>query len=207
MISEIPKTAAMNSVVTPMATQQRQIDASSSQARPFLLQAQDSKLSLEQRWKAVLLMGSLGQATRKDFEPLLSTKEWFLRNAALVAMQRRSAEDGEFAALRLLSDSALIVRSAAVQALSESKSMEARKHLWAELSHGRNFRNQKSLWIRKQIAEVLAKAPVPEERALFLEASKTSDPDVKLISQQALNSMQLQNSYPSQQKQVPPGVL
>lgn len=174
---------------TPVAQQSYQTAQSSAEAsRGFLAQAQNPKLSIDQRWKAVLLMGSLGQGTRKDFEPLLSAKEWFLRNAALIAMQRRSFADGQYAALRLLSDPALIVRSAAVQALSGSQDLEVRSRLWQELSHQRNFRHQKSLWIRKQITEVLAKSPLPHERSLFVEISKTADQDIKIIAQQVLGT-------------------
>ncbi|MNT05869.1 hypothetical protein D3C72_1405090 [compost metagenome] len=131
------------------------------------------------RWRAIMAMA---EAKKEQAIPELlraSRHEmWFMRNAALVAMNEVHPAEAELLAKRLLKHKALLVRSAAVEILRTKVSAANRDVLWEELNQSYNFKNKQSLWIRSQIVEVLAVKPKNHELTMF--SNLLSDKDERI---------------------------
>lgn len=132
--------------------------------------------SMTMRWRALV---SLADMTSEKALPLLkkaaASDKWFMRNAALVAMEQSHPLQAEVWARKLLKDKALVVRSAAVQTLQKFGSEENRDLLWAEMDEKYNFRKDTSLWIRSQIVEGLGQKPESHEMKIFARLLKDKD--------------------------------
>lgn len=124
--------------------------------------------SMRIRWRALMVAAeTYGVKSTQDLLKAAQHKEWFMRNASLVALAEVNREQAERLALKLVKDKALVVRSAAVDILQKSVAPSTRDILWEELDQKYNFRNQQSLWIRSQIVEALASHPVDHELRIF----------------------------------------
>lgn len=159
----------------------RQLAGVNSQRYPqFLELAFDKQQSMSLRWKALMAASDAkGVLALKDILKAADSKEWFMRNAALVAVNSISVAEGEKLAQRLISDKALVVRSAAVQMLENSKDRDVRNTLWVELNKDYNFKKQQSLWIRPQIVKILAKSPKDFELKDFVRLLDDKDMQVQ----------------------------
>ena len=133
------------------------------------------------RWRALMAASEArGEKATDDLLKAGSHDQWFMRNAALVALKEVNPDQATKLAQKLVKDKALVVRSAAVLVLEENSAPEIRELLWAELDQSYNFKNSESLWIRHQIVEALAKNPKMQELKQF--AKLLSDKDVRLQS-------------------------
>lgn len=117
----------------------------------------DRTQSLQIRWRAVTTMGKWDALQfRPQLDRALASKEWFMRNAALIALQNDERPRAIAWSQRMLEDKSLVVRTQAVRNLIELNASESEPLLWKEISNRRNFRKGESLWIRAHIAEALA---------------------------------------------------
>lgn len=120
------------------------------------------------RWRALMLAAeSRREKATADLLKAAIHKQWFMRNAALVALAEVNQTEAQKLAKKLIKDKALVVRSAAVEVLQKSTLPEVRDLLWEEMGQKYNFRHQESLWIRSQIVEALAQKPVDHELRIF----------------------------------------
>lgn len=114
--------------------------------------------NLQVRWRAITTMGPLDPVYfKRDLEKALKSKEWFLRNAALIAILNEPRDSAVKWSMDLLKDPSLMVRTQAVRNLVGLEAKEAEATLWAEIWDKKNFRGRESLWIRAHIAEALAR--------------------------------------------------
>lgn len=162
--------------------------------------AKDARIGFSKRWKAIVALSELRKdQSLDDLKTLSLSKEWFIKNAVLVSLQNiRSPQKMEITK-RLLKDSSLVVRSAAVDQLIYEGVDAHRDLLWEELFHERNKKKNQSLWIRNQIIKALAQNPKPLERSLFLKLLNEKESEIvnsslkgaqKLVlSQQEINSL------------------
>lgn len=158
----------------------RQIVAFDKDRYPqFIKIAFDDQQAMSIRWKALIAASDTQHAQAiKDIYRAAEAKEWFMRNAALVAAQNISQVEGEKVAQKLLTDKALVVRSAAVEVLEVSSSQDIRNTLWVELNKSYNFKKNTSLWIRPQIVRTLAKKPKDSELKDFIRLLDDKDLNV-----------------------------
>lgn len=142
----------------PLENRIKIINALGSQARPTLeFIAHDKKQTLQMRWRAVTALGRLYPIkSMKVLEEMAQSSEWYLRNAAAIAMVYGERMWAINWSKKLLRDPALVVRTAAVQTLGKLKAAEAEDELWTALYSNINYSNGKSLWIRRHIVEALA---------------------------------------------------
>jgi HEAT repeat protein len=183
VLAAVPKTSTLSKEAVeemlslPEQNRYRVADKKGNEIYPQLLRlAANTKENLGVRWKSLTLAAHLKrQASVKDVSTYLGAREWYMRNAALVALQEVSPAEAQKAALQLLDDKALVVRSAAVEALGTDLTAETRDRLWEELSAGYNFRKNQSLWVRAQIAQKLALSPEKDEAARFIDMLKEKD--------------------------------
>lgn len=149
--------------------------------KEFIAVAFAENQSMRLRWRA-LMMAAEGRREKSTPDLLKASvhKQWFMRNAALVALAEVNEPEAQKLAKKLLKDKALVVRSAAVDVLQKSPRPEVRDLLWEEMSQKYNFRNQESLWIRSQIVEAMAQKPADHELKLF--SKFLSDKDARVQS-------------------------
>ena len=117
----------------------------------------DETAPMEARWRAVTAMGRIGgKLSMPELKQALHSKVWFLRNAALVSSVQIDREQALSWAKELMSDKALVVRSAAVDVMTDLKDLKSKNILWQKLNAKENFRGKQSLWIRRKIVESLS---------------------------------------------------
>lgn len=156
----------------------------------FISVAFDESQPMNLRWSALTAAARVrGMAATDDLLKASSHKQWYMRNAALVALSEVNPTQGQMLAKKLLKDKALVVRSAAVEALRKDLSLEIRDLLWEELNQDYNFKNSRSLWIRQQIVSTLAKQPVNREAKIFIQLLSDKDPEVQLPAVRGLEKL------------------
>lgn len=147
----------------------------------------DEKASMDLRWKAITAAGLLkGNTLKPQLKKAMVAKEWFVRNAALVALETMDPAEAKRFAKKLLDDKALVVRSAAVETLSRLDDRTATSILWKKLSAKENFRGSQSLWIRKQITQALAQLDKSESQGRFIGLLEDGDEGVQEAAVKAL---------------------
>ncbi|MGZ3797012.1 MAG: HEAT repeat domain-containing protein, partial [Pseudobdellovibrionaceae bacterium] len=120
--------------------------------KDFLAVAFSESQSMRFRWRALMLAAeNRREKATPDLLKAANHKQWFMRNAALVALAEVNEAEAQKLAKKLVKDKALVVRSAAVDILQKNARPEVRDLLWEEVSQKYNFRNKESLWIRAQI--------------------------------------------------------
>jgi len=139
----------------------------------------DKRYGLQARWRALTTMGRWDAALfRHELDRALTSGEWFMRNAALIALQSDERARAVNWSMRLLDDPALVVRTQAVRNLIALDAREAEPKLWEKMFAGTNFHGQESLWVRIHIAEALATFASPQRTRSF--QRMLMDPDERL---------------------------
>jgi hypothetical protein len=155
-----------------------------------ILKASNQKLSMSQRWAALLQATDLARGNQLDEVKKFSQhSEWYLRNATLVALNKVDHSAAISTAKELISDKALVVRSAAVEVLAQRMSSENKAILIKELDKNYNFHKKSSLWIRPQILGKVADVAVQGDRNLFAQHLFDTDKQVSEVCARALEKL------------------
>lgn len=155
-----------------------------------IARAKNQSLPMAQRWDALIKSAEEADGTQiKQVLDFAKSKDWYMRNALLVALDKVGTDLVYDKAKVLVSDKALVVRSAAVEILTRLESQEVRDLLAKELNRNYNFVGKKSLWIRAQIMKNLVKKPYQSEREYFAKLLFDNDPEISAMSMQALEKI------------------
>lgn len=141
------------------------------------------------RWKSLVKMSEMKKSDSvPDMKQALKSDTWYMRNAALLALETVNRDEAYDAAKKQLDDPALVVRSAAVDVLMKypQHEKEVRALLWRELEDPQNIVKKRSLWIRPQIVKYLAKKPQVSERSQFLKLVDEGDEEIRTLAQKAI---------------------
>lgn len=131
--------------------------------------AQNTKKPMSVRWQALINAADVAQyAQIEEIKAFAKSKEWYMRNAALVALEKINVNHAEEEAQLLIKDKALVVRSAAVDVLAKRFTRENRNLMALELSKPYNFAGKQSLWIRSKIFNVIAAKASSGDRPFFV---------------------------------------
>lgn len=152
--------------------------------------ANTTALPMTARWKALMLAAEV--ADSHQIQKIMSfskDKDWFMRNASIVALDKMGTDLVYDQAKNLITDKALVVRSAAVEQLSKLNNSEIRKLFSEELSKKYNFNGTSSLWIRPQIMKYLVQRPSAEEKSFFVKYLYEKDEQIALLSTEALQKL------------------
>ena len=156
----------------------------------YVISAANSKLSMSQRWVALIKAAKVATADELiQIKKFSESKEWFMRNAALVALNKVDKSAAMTEAKRLIYDRSLVVRSAAVEIISSNLSEENKNILSVEMSKAYNFHKTSSLWIRKQIVEKLSIAASLADRDFFVRGLFDSDKEIAKMSAKMLSKI------------------
>ena len=132
--------------------------------------------ALGTRWQAFMAMAKLGDKdAMPEIDQALNSHEWFLKNAALKVVVLFDETKAYSAAVKSLDDSALVVRSQAVKTLAKVKNEKCVPRLWQELYSKENYLKNQSLWIRKDIVNVLAELSPKGSEEKFIKVLNDSD--------------------------------
>jgi hypothetical protein len=166
-----------NLLAAPMPTRVAQFKKMSATGYKFLSRtAFDSSQNLQTRWRAVTTMGHVDIAYfHKDIERALKSSDWFLRNAALIAILHDERTRAVHMSAQLVSDPALVVRTQAVHNLLQLNASESAGLLWQQIFARQNFRGHESLWVRVHMAEALAHFATPGSAKGFQRLLQDSD--------------------------------
>lgn len=130
--------------------------------------AKNVKMPMSARWQALVDAAEVAHyAQIEEIKAFAKSKDWYMRNATLVALDKINVNHAMDEAQVLLKDKALVVRSAAVDVLSKRFTRENRNLMALELSKPYNFSGKQSLWIRSKIFNVIAAKATTEDRAFF----------------------------------------
>jgi hypothetical protein len=150
----------------------------------------DAKESLDLRWKAIVTLGRLDPVfARPHLETAMKSTDWFMRNAALVVVPYNERGWAIKWSRILMHDQALVVRTAAVKALTELRAIEATDLLWEKLYASENFKRGTSLWIRPYIAKALAGMARKQDQPQYLKMLQDKDSRLHVPAQLALNKI------------------
>lgn len=117
----------------------------------------DSSRHLRVRWASLSSIAHVNnELSYKVLKKASVSKDWFMRDASLKAYTKYYPKEAKQLARKLINDPSLIVRTSAVKAIRRMKDHSASNDLWQKLYDRKNFRNGKSLWIRKHIVATLA---------------------------------------------------
>jgi HEAT repeat protein len=155
-----------------------------------IARAKNQSLAMSQRWDALIKAAEAADGVQmKQVLEFAKSKDWYMRNALLVALDKMGTDLVYDNAKLLLSDKALVVRSAAVDILNRLENQEVRGLLAKELNRSYNFVGKKSLWIRAQIMKGLVKRPYQSEREYFAKLLFDKDPEISGLSISALEKI------------------
>ncbi|MEK6629005.1 MAG: hypothetical protein AABY53_10295 [Bdellovibrionota bacterium] len=157
----------------------------------YIDMASNNKLGMNSRWSSLVNAAGIAadgsdEDQLKQIKNFVNSKEWYLRNAAMIALSKINPLEAMIEAKKLLRDKALVVRSAAVEIISQNLTDEHKKLLIAELSKPYNFHKKNSLWIRKQIIEKLSTTAEMKDREVFAKSLFDQDKEISHISAKAL---------------------
>ena len=149
--------------------------------------ANDSDRTMNLRWRALTSAAALRrEKAEPDLLKAAKAPEWFMRNAALVSLNEFVPAQSVALARRLVTDPALVVRSAAVEVLARNGGPNERALLWKEMGADYNRRGGQSLWIREQIVRALAEKPDHAELPLFSSLLKEKNEAIQKASMHGL---------------------
>lgn len=152
--------------------------------------AKNPALSMATRWRALLQASDVAEGA--ELNKILSftkDKDWYMRNAALVALDKMGTDLVYDKAKELMSDKALVVRSAAADILMRLQNSDIRRIFSKELAKNYNFNGKSSLWIRPQMMRYLTQKPQADERGFFVQYLHDRDPVVAAMSVDALEKL------------------
>lgn len=167
-----------------------QCGAEPSALNKYLQMASDQNISMSKRWGALLKAAESADTSHvAQIRKFISSQEWYMRNAALIALAKISPEVAKEEAKKLLFDKALVVRSAAVDVIAKNLTPDSKKILETEINKSYNFHKKSSLWIRKQIMQKLSASAEKNDRDFFVKILFDTDEEISLISTQALQKI------------------
>jgi hypothetical protein len=130
--------------------------------------AQNPRTPMSARWQALIAAAEVAKYDQiEEIKAFAKNKDWYMRNASLVALEKININHAMEEAQTLLQDKALVVRSAAVDVLSHRYTRENRDLLAMELAKPYNFSRKQSLWIRPKIFNIMAARATGDERLFF----------------------------------------
>lgn len=152
--------------------------------------AQNVSLPMSARWQSLLKAAELaGPQQIPEITAFAKSNDWFMRNAALVALEKINTSYAIDQAKILVQDKALVVRSAAVEMLAKKNTLEIKRLFAEELSKPYNFSGRQSLWIRPQIMKVIAAGVSTDDRQFMAKHLFDSDKKVATLSALALEKI------------------
>lgn len=158
----------------------------------------DDNETMAVRWKAVTAAARLGGDNAKpEIERALKSQTWYMRNAGLVAMRGIDRELALTWAVKLLTDKAVVVRAAAVEAIGDMGTQKQAPALWAQLNARESFKKGQSLYIRRGIVDALSKIEGQGRESAFIQVLNDEDVTLHQPAMRALERLSRKSFAPA----------
>lgn len=192
-ISPAPWDAELEILSLPLSNQKKLLKSDKKTIDRLLKVAVDQNMTFDLRWKSIMALGFLEeQNVNPSYLSLASSKEWFVKNGLLIAMDENNHPMKFNVAKKFVKDPSLIVRSSAFDILMQESSH--RDLLWEELFSAQNVKKKRSLWVRPKIISYMNQNPKSYERAFFEKLSKETEPEIVNLANQGLQKIKSQSS-------------
>lgn len=154
---------------------------------------------LKTRWKAFMTLVEVeGQRAKSDLTKAFNSPVWFMRSAALTAMEQiNPLQAKKWASQTLMDDPALLVRMKSFEILKESNDPEIRQLFWKSINQPKNKSMGRSLWIRGDIARLLSRSPIKNEQANWVKLLYDPDSELQNIASRSINYLNSNQGRPS----------
>ncbi len=166
---------------------------------PLRTLAFDEKIPMRTRWKSFMLYTQLaGAKSLPIINQASDHKDWFMRSAALTALERVNISMARRRAFdKLNKDPALMVRAKALDILQSQFGEDVVELFWKKLHSADSFHNNKSLWIRKNLAVSLVKNPRKRDTQRWIRLLHGPDGELQQVAALALSKI---NNHSSSNK-------
>lgn len=153
--------------------------------------AQDSTASMAVRWSSLLRAAELAEGAQVyKISEFTKSKDWYMRNASLVALGKLNNGMDFEQAKNLINDKSLVVRSAAADILANAKNNDGVKRIFSEeMDKSYNFNKKTSLWIRPQMMKYLTQSPNATDKSFYVKYLHDKDMKVASLSTEALEQI------------------
>lgn len=164
--------------------------------RSLQILAFDKKRPMENRWKSLMVLTRLaGNQSLPAVERALNDGDWFMRSAGLTALETLDTKKSqEWAFKKLKSDRALLVRMKAFELLRGKPNNSITELFWHKLNSADSFHQNKSLWIRHDLAYELMQRPRKRDIKRWVNILHGKDSKLQTIASQALSKLSGQTS-------------
>lgn len=141
-----------------------------------------------QRWRSLIALSVQdGEQSVQHLSSAVLSNEWFMRDAALLAMGAIDTDLAlKWAKKLVISDPSMLVRATAVKIIKQNGSKNDIPVLSKAINNKRNFRHGQSLWIRRHIAEAISYL----DQSSYSEMLKLLDDSDAKVTQVALKSLE-----------------
>ena len=148
----------------------------------------DKKRDDSQRWRSLIALSvQNGDQSIEHLSSAVLSNEWFMRDAALLAMGAVDTNLAlEWARKLVISDPSMLVRTTAVKIIKQNGSKGDIPVLSKAISNKRNFRHGRSLWIRRHIAEAISSL----DKSSYTEMLRLLDDEDARVTQVALRALE-----------------
>ncbi len=161
----------------------------------------DQKLTVKTRWRALMALAiTQEEKSLLHLENALKSKDWFMRNAGLIAMGQIAPARALQRARQLILDPALVVRTSAVMIFQQRGTSHDVDFLWNQLNNRINFKRKQSLWIRHHIVTAIGilGSPLDIPRLIAL----LDDQDIR-VRKASVRALEILTEYqPYQQNNI-----
>lgn len=172
------------------------IQAPDSVEKVLIQELQTSSNRWEARWFSAIALGKRGsEDARKALLKASQDELFIIRQAAIQALSYFEDQETLAAIRGALDDSAMVVRSEAVDAIMARRDVNAIDALEQQLYKKHNFQKGRSMWIRPQIVHAFGVLGVPEGLDPLMTALRDKDPKVVEQSCKSLQSLAIKNVW------------
>ncbi len=148
----------------------------------------DKERDDSQRWRSLIALSVQdGDQSVQHLSSAVLSDEWFMRDAALLAMGAVDTDLAlEWARKLIITDPSMLVRTTAVKIIKQNGSKADIPVLSKAIHNKQNFRHGRSLWIRRHIAEAISYL----DKSSYTEMLKLLDDDDTRVNQVALKALE-----------------
>ncbi len=165
------------------------------QSYPMLEElAFNEKWPMKTRWKAFMLLTlPQGKAATVTIKKALLSKTWYMRSAGLTALETVDVHGAKKWAYQLLNaDPALMVRMKALEVLRDERGEKVTELFWKKVYSEDSIHRDQSLWIRADLAKILAERPREKDLKRWVRLLHDSDKKLRAMATLALGKLHTQ---------------
>lgn len=142
------------------------------------------RFPMKTRWRSFMALTSLkGKKSLPEIKKALTHSVWFMRSAGLTAMEVQFPNGAKKWAFKLLDkDPALMVRMKALETLRNVNDDKVTELFWKKVYSSDSLHRNRSLWIRNDLAKILANRPRKKDLKRWVRLLHDKDIDLNQVA-------------------------